>query len=556
LGSAVAVKVLHGDLAADEKMVARFEREARAISRLSSPHIVAIVDFGTTPQGLLYLAMELLAGKPLHEVIAKEGPLSIERSLHICRQIALGLEHAHNSGLIHRDLKPANVVVSEKLGDPDFATILDFGLARMTDTNDPRDAELLTSMGVIRGTPEFMSPEQARGLDLDRRSDIYALGVLLFLMLTQRFPFPRPKSRLDVLTMHVITPPYALSKFIHTTPNLEDLTARLLAKEPKDRFQTGKELVASIDHVLGKAPAQPRIIPQEDNENEPTRIFASMPSGRVPLVSPKNPRLQQEQPATLTDELRPKPLLKNNQQRLLFIGGVAGGVVLFAMVMWLVLGGKKPEEVITTSTPLPTQPTSALTFQPTTEPSLVAPTPDTKPAQSTPVDPIPTPLNPPDKIPPKIPKVEKPPKVETPLENSAKVSCEKAKESIEETLSSKGFSKGDLTFLGLADDWREINSLCSTGKASEASALSGSLSSKIQATKWDRLSFKPKVETIQKELEAAENEKGKEALAPIRDSFTQFQTGFASEVMGGNYDYNGKNKVLNGIRAQISKARK
>ena len=554
----VAVKVLHGDLAADEKMVARFEREARAISRLSSPHIVAIVDFGTTPQGLLYLAMELLAGKPLHEIIAREGPLSIERSLHICRQIALGLEHAHNSGLIHRDLKPANVVVSEKLGDPDFATILDFGLARMTDTNDPRDAELLTSMGVIRGTPEFMSPEQARGLDLDRRSDIYALGVLLFLMLTQRFPFPRPKSRLDVLTMHVMTPPYPLSKFIHTNPILEQLTARLLAKEPKDRFQTGKELVASIDYALGKAPAPKRVIPQEDNdtENEPTRIFSSMPSGKMQLASPSNPRLPQEQSVLLTDELRPKPPAQHNQQRLLFIGGIAGGVVLFAMILWLALGGKKPEEVITIT--LPAQSTSAPTPQPVTEPtSLVAP-PDTEPAQSAPADPLPVPVTPPEKVNPTIknPKVERPPKVETPPDNSAKIACEKTKDGIEETLSSKGFSKSDLAFFGLADEWRELNGLCSTGKTSEASALSSSLTSKIQSANWDRLSFKPKIEAIQKELEAAENDKGKEAFASIRDSFNQFQKGFADAVMGGNYDYNGKNKVLNGIRAQISKAKK
>jgi serine/threonine protein kinase len=560
----VAIKVLHGDLAADEKMVARFEREARAISRLSSPHIVAIVDFGTSPQGLLYLAMELLAGKPLHEVIAREGPLSTERSLHICKQIALGLEHAHNNGLIHRDLKPANVVLSDKMGDPDFATILDFGLARMTETNDPRDAELLTSMGVIRGTPEFMSPEQARGLDLDRRSDIYALGVLLFLMLTQRFPFPRPKSRLDVLTMHVMTPPYPLSKFIHTTTLIEQLTAKLLAKEPRERFQTGKEVVASIEHVLGNGPAPiPKTIPPDDNEteNEPTRIFASMPSGKVQFTPLSSPRLQPEQATLLTDELRPSA--RNPYQRITLIAGVSGGVLLLALIIWLALGGQQHQEtlIITpTKTPQSTTTTAAPIISEPSKP-IIVPTPDTKPVETAPVkdpNPVQTPdiKTIPDVKPPKPPKVEKPPKVDNQPDSSAKASCEKTKNDVEDALSSKELSKGDLSYFGLGDDWRDLNSLCSTGKAADAVILSSNLIAKIKGSNWSRSSFKPKVEAVQKELEAAEGERGKEALASLRESFNQFQRGFADAVMGGNYDYDGKNKVLNSLRGQISKARK
>jgi serine/threonine protein kinase len=560
----VAIKVLHGDLAADEKMVARFEREARAISRLSSPHIVAIVDFGTTPQGLLYLAMELLAGKPLHEVIAREGPLSIERSLHICKQIALGLEHAHENGLIHRDLKPANVVVSEKMGDPDFATILDFGLARMTETNDPRDAELLTSMGVIRGTPEFMSPEQARGLELDRRSDIYALGVLLFLMLTQRFPFPRPKSRLDVLTMHVMTPPYPLSKFIQASSALEQLTAKLLAKEPRERFQSGKALVQAIDHLFGKGPApKNQTLPPEDSdtENEPTRIFASMPSGKVLIDPPSSPKFKVESPLVMsTAEVRQTP--SANRQKNLFVIYAVSGVLLLSALLWLLFSKPPvPEQttVITidaTSTKATSTPTT-LNFVPVPDPL-----PSTAPAQTEPVVQDPPPTNPPPLKEPKNPKnnkVEKPIKVENPPPNNNdkidKAACEKHKDAVEDALSSKGFSKGDMAYFGLSDTWKDLNSLCSTGDASGALSLSAGLVAKIQNTNWDRNSFKPKIEQVQRELEAAEKSKGKEALASQREALTKFQSDFTAAVLSGGYDYNNKNKSLNAIRSNINKAK-
>lgn len=501
----VAVKVLHGDLAADEKMVARFEREARAISRLSSPNIVAIVDFGTTSQGLLYLVMELLDGRPLHEAIAKEGPFSVERSMHICRQLADALGHAHDRGLIHRDLKPANVIISERNGDPNFVTILDFGLARMTEVTDPKDAELLTSMGVIRGTPEFMSPEQARGLELDRRSDLYALGVLLFLMLTQRFPFPRPKSRLDVLTMHVMTPPYPVSKFVQVPDPVEQVVAKLLAKEPEDRYQDGKQLIEDIDG-LGRKRSSGR---DTDEEEQPTRIF-SLSSIAAPVVP------------------TPAAAAKNNRWLLYVIGGGAlGGVLLAVLALWLSQGPTPVAPPPTTSAPAASLPAS--------EPFLSAPqVPSSQ--LSFPKEPATAPVGtsePSEPLTPKTPTLEpktnpKPPKpvpgpTETPKEPEGKSTYDAAKSKVDSALRDRGLSAGDLSAIAsdISSAYRDAKSLADKGKYDEAASKLAGLPERVDTITLNAGQLiAPKLDSARAKLK--ELEKDGADVAEYKAELTQF----------------------------------
>jgi serine/threonine-protein kinase len=180
IGKEFAVKVLVGDVAADPKMVERFKREAQAASRLDHEHIIQVTDFGSTPEGLLYIAMELLQGKDLATAIHREAPFEPARAVRISRQIALGLAHAHERGLVHRDLKPENIMLVPRDEQPDFVKILDFGLARVRESAHRNEGERLTSSGMVFGTPEYMCPEQALGKEVDARGDLYALGVVVY----------------------------------------------------------------------------------------------------------------------------------------------------------------------------------------------------------------------------------------------------------------------------------------------------------------------------------------------------------------------------------------
>jgi serine/threonine protein kinase len=182
----LAIKVLLTELGGREEFARRFEREAESASRLAHPNIITVTDFGRTPDGLPFLAMEFLAGDSLTSAI-KQGPLSRERALGIIRQILRALDHAHAAGIVHRDLKPDNIMLVERDGQRDVVKILDFGIAKVTQPASGHEA--LTQAGVIFGTPEYLSPEQALGESVDARADLYAAGVILFEMLAGRRPF-------------------------------------------------------------------------------------------------------------------------------------------------------------------------------------------------------------------------------------------------------------------------------------------------------------------------------------------------------------------------------
>ena len=196
LGRTVAVKVIHSHLLGDESAGARFITEARAASRLNHPNSVGVIDFGKTDQGAPYLVMEFLRGRDLARVLYDEGPLPLRRVIDIVRQVLLALGEAHELGIIHRDLKPENIILEPMRGGGDFVKVVDFGLAKMRAEPTARN---VTQPGIVCGTPDYMAPEQGRGDALDPRADLYAVGVILFLLLTNRLPFDLAEAEAELV---------------------------------------------------------------------------------------------------------------------------------------------------------------------------------------------------------------------------------------------------------------------------------------------------------------------------------------------------------------------
>ena len=246
----VAIKVLLPQLGTNVTVVRRFHLEALAVSKLRHPNTIQIYDFGETEQGQLYIAMEFLDGLPLHEVLAAAQVLSCRRALKVAIQIARSLREAHDKGIVHRDLKPDNVYLVTVGEETDFVKVLDFGVAKLREV-DPGQGTL-TQSGTIFGTPKYMSPEQARAAGVDARSDIYAIGVMLFEMLTGRVPFAG-ESHLETLIKHIQEDPPALADVrpgLVYPGQVQRLVSRLLAKEAGDRPQTAEAFVREAEAVL------------------------------------------------------------------------------------------------------------------------------------------------------------------------------------------------------------------------------------------------------------------------------------------------------------------
>ncbi|MCA9522007.1 MAG: serine/threonine protein kinase [Myxococcales bacterium] len=245
----VAIKVLLKEFASNETVVKRFHLEALAVSKLNHPNTISIYDFGQTDDGILYIAMEFLEGMSLENAIRSEHQLAVKRSLHILKQVCLSLTEAHAQGIVHRDLKPDNIFLVKVGNDSSFAKVLDFGVAKLKQADQNQGT--LTQAGVIFGTPKYMSPEQSRSLDLDPRSDVYSLGVILYEMLTGMPPFDA-ENPLAILIQHVQTPP---PPFGQVRPDLlipqevEMIVRKALSKKANDRQQSCEELIKEIEDV-------------------------------------------------------------------------------------------------------------------------------------------------------------------------------------------------------------------------------------------------------------------------------------------------------------------
>ncbi len=261
----VAIKVLHAELSRDDLAVERFRREATTVADIDNEHILEIHDFGRTPDGRLYLAMELLDGEALDAVLAREKTLSIERVADVLIQTGEALMEAHAIGYVHRDLRPQNLFIATRRGKANFVKLLDFGLAKLVDTDA---AVASTNLGMTFGDPRYMSPEQARGERIDRRADIYQLGCVAYEMLTGAPPFAGSRV-FDILTKQVSEAPQPLPSKRPGVPLwMEAAVAKMLAKAPEDRFATTSRMVDALrrgletGEVMGDAVARrPESVP-------------------------------------------------------------------------------------------------------------------------------------------------------------------------------------------------------------------------------------------------------------------------------------------------------
>ncbi|MEA2205038.1 MAG: eukaryotic-like serine/threonine-protein kinase [Blastocatellia bacterium] len=241
----VAVKVLRPSLAADDTIVARFSREAKAASRIAHPHALSVTDFGESENGVVFLVMEYLDGETLKNVIRNDGPMPLARVVEIMRQVGGALDAAHAEGVIHRDLKSDNIMLMEANGG-DWAKVLDFGIAKIKERTGSYDPGI-TAPNLIIGTPQYMSPEQcSQSSELDSRSDNYSLGVILYEMLIGHVPFTG-ESPTAIMMKHLQEPPPSVLEERDDLPaSVGRVVARALAKRPGDRYQSAGDLVDAL----------------------------------------------------------------------------------------------------------------------------------------------------------------------------------------------------------------------------------------------------------------------------------------------------------------------
>jgi serine/threonine-protein kinase len=261
LGKQVALKVLHPHLMGDDKLVGRFKREAKSASLLNHPNSIQIIDSGQDRDGTLYIAMELLTGRDLAQVIREDFPLPLPRVVRILSQVLSALEEAHAQGVIHRDLKPSNIMLIARREEKDFVKVCDFGIAKATLAEGDDRAAMLTIQGLVCGTPEYMAPEQARAEPLDGRADLYAAAVILYQMVTGDIPF-RADSPMAIVSRHLVETPISPSKRrpdLRLPKIIDDVVMRGLEKDREMRYPSAGAFREVLEGVLGatSGPATP-----------------------------------------------------------------------------------------------------------------------------------------------------------------------------------------------------------------------------------------------------------------------------------------------------------
>jgi serine/threonine-protein kinase len=386
----VAIKVLLPEFGKDPQVVHRFFNEAKAANEIHNEHIIDIIDFGELPEdGASYIIMEWLDGRSLSSVLENEGKLGFVRVVHIARGIGRALAAAHNHGIVHRDLKPDNIFLLARGEDPDFAKVLDFGIAKLMGDNQAE--HMKTQTGAIIGTPSFMAPEQCRGQPIDQRTDIYAFGCICYRMLTGQLPF-NAQALGELLLQHMMMAPKPIRELSpDVPPAIEWAVLKAMEKEPANRFQRVEEMLAAMQEVQTgmhqRAPTPAFGMPAYQTGAQP--VFPGTgsykpPTGGFPQVPPQTGGFQQvpQPPMDTLGQAAGQAVPKPKSKAPLFVGGAAAllagfGAVGFVMTRHSSTGEPaKPAAAIAAPAPAPTAPTPA--------PAAPTPAPKAAPAPAAP----------------------------------------------------------------------------------------------------------------------------------------------------------------------------
>ena len=284
----IALKMLNQQMQGDQQWVQRFYNEAKACSRLQHPNTIRMFDFGQTGDGRLFMTMEFLDGVSLRDALAK-GPLAPQRVIKVLIQCCASLAEAHSIGIIHRDIKPDNVFLLNMAGSPDFVKLLDFSVAKLLEGD-----RMKTQAGVVFGTPQYMSPEQGRGLPLDARSDLYALGVLAFEMLTGNVPY-NDDNPMTVIQMHMHG---AVPPMPQTVPySVQQVVRRAMEKDAARRFQSAGEMMQQCQQVFaelnqGNVSVGGGGAPRTMIASNPQQMMGQAPPGQQPQYGQPPPGQQ------------------------------------------------------------------------------------------------------------------------------------------------------------------------------------------------------------------------------------------------------------------------
>ena len=332
MGRKSAVKVMNPGMVHDADAISRFNREAANASRITHPHVAAVYDFGETPDGLIYLAMEFVEGEPLTQLIERTGGLPPRVAADIAGQTAEALAAAHDMGIVHRDLKPDNVMIARNRDGSPCVKVVDFGIAKAGEGA----AQKVTKTGLVVGTPEYMSPEQLAGDKLDGRSDIYSLALVTFNMLTGKLPFPAETVQ-EAMIMRLTDRPKSLAEMrpaVAWPAEVQATLDRALSRDAAGRYAVATDFARDLARAIAAMPATQATPAVSDR----TEVLGAVPPTHVSPARPTPP---------MPDATRVAPAARTGGRRGMLVAAAIGAIVIAGGGAWAALGaGREAAEEI------------------------------------------------------------------------------------------------------------------------------------------------------------------------------------------------------------------